>query len=38
MYIVIVCQTGCDVKNFEINFIFLIKLFLLHDQKVKTKI
>ena len=24
--------------NFEINLIFLIKLFLLHDQKVKTKI
>ena len=25
-------------KNFEINLIFLIKLLLLDDQKVKTKI
>ena len=28
----------CDIMNFEINLIFLIKLFFLHDQKVKTKI
>ena len=29
--------SGCDVTNFEINFIFLIKLFFLHDRKAKTK-
>ena len=28
----------CDVINFEINLIFLIKTFFLHDQKVNTKI
>ena len=38
MCIVIVSQPNCDVINFEINGIFLIKPFLLHDQKVKTKI
>ena len=37
-YIVIVCEAGCDIKNFEINLIFLIKPFLLYDQNVKTKI
>ena len=37
MCIVIICQQGCDVMNFEINVNFLIKLFSLHDQKVKTK-
>ena len=37
VYIVIVCLPGCDVKNFEINLIFLIKPFLLHDENVKTK-
>ena len=36
--IVIVCQSGCGVINFEINLIFLIKPFLLHKQKFKTKI
>ena len=35
--IVIVYQPGCDVINFEINLIFLIKLCFLHDQNVKTK-
>ena len=30
--------SGCDVKNFEINLIFLIKPFFLHDQKTETKI
>ena len=29
---------GCDVINFEINLIFLIKPFFLCDQKVKIKI
>ena len=36
--IAIVCYPGCDVMNFEINLIFLIKQFFLHDQKVTTKI
>ena len=27
MFIAIVCQPGCDVMNFEINFIFLLKPF-----------
>ena len=31
------CQPGCDVMNFEVDFIFLIKPFFLHDQKVMTK-
>ena len=30
-------QVVCDVINFEINLIFLIKLFFLYDQKVRTK-
>ena len=38
MCIVIVFQSGCDVKNFEINLIFLIKTFSLYDKKVKTKL
>ena len=29
--IVIVCWPGCEVTNFEINHIFLIKPFFLHD-------
>ena len=29
---------GCDVRNFESNFIFLIKSFFPHKQTVKTKI
>ena len=28
----------CDIINFEINIIFLIKLFFLHEQKFKAKI
>ena len=38
MSIVIVCLPGCDVMNFEINLIFLIKTFFLYDQKVESKI
>ena len=38
MCIVIVCWPGCAVINFEINLMFLIKPFFLHDPKVKTKI
>ena len=35
--IAIVCYPGCDVMDFEINLIFLIEPFSLHDQKVMTK-
>ena len=35
--IVILCYPGCDVKNFQINVIFLIKPLTV-DQKVKAKI
>ena len=28
---------GCDMMNFELNLIFQIKPFFLHDQKVETK-
>ena len=37
MCIAIVCKPGCDAMNFEVNPIFLIKPFFLHDQKVVTK-
>ena len=37
MCIEIACKPGCGVMNFEVNIIFLIKLFFLHDQKVVTK-
>ena len=33
----IICKPGCDVMNFEVNFIFLIKPFFLRDQKVVTE-
>ena len=29
---------GCDAINFEINLIFLIKPFFIHDEKVNIKI
>ena len=38
MCFVIVCETGCEVIIFEIDLIFLIKLFFLYVQKTKTKI
>ena len=38
MCIAVVCFPGCDVINFEIKLIFLIKPSFLHDQEVKTKI
>ena len=38
MSVAIVCQPGCDVTNFEIYLIFLIKPFILHDEKVKVKL
>ena len=38
MCIAIVCYPGCDVMDFEINLIFLVEPFFLHDdQKVLTK-
>ena len=37
MCIEIVCKPGCDVMNFEVNLIFLIKPLFEHDQKVVTK-
>ena len=37
MCIAIAYKTGCDVINFDVNLIFLIKPFFLHDQKVMTK-
>ena len=38
MRITTVCYPRCDVMDFEINLIFLIESFFLHDQKVMTKI
>ena len=37
MCIAIVGKPGCDVMNFEVNLIFLIKPFLLHGQKGVAK-
>ena len=37
MCIAIIYYPGCDVMSFEINLIFLIEPFFLHDQKVMTK-
>ena len=34
MCITIVFKPGCDIINFEVNLIFLIKPFFLHDRKV----
>ena len=36
--IIITCWPVCGVMNFEINLIFLIKPFFLHDQRIKTKL
>ena len=36
--IAIVCKPGCDVMNFEVNLILLIKPLFLRDQKVVTKL
>ena len=39
MCIAIFCKPRCDIMNFEVNLIFLIKLFFLHNWKVrKTEI
>ena len=37
MCIAIVCYLGCDIINFKINLIFLIKAFLYMTKKAKTK-
>ena len=37
MCVVLVSWPGCDVMNFEITLMFLIKPFFLYSQKVKTK-
>ena len=37
MCIAIVCYPGCDVMDFQINLIFLIEPFFLHDEKFMTK-
>ena len=36
MCIASVCYLGFDVMDFQINFVFLIEPFFLHDQKVMT--
>ena len=38
MYIAIVCTPGCDVINFEINLIFLIKPFFYMTKKSRQKL
>ena len=38
MCILIASYAGCDVRNFEINLMFLIKPFFQQKHKVKTKI
>ena len=37
MCIAIVCKTGYDVMNFELNLIFLIKPIFLHEQNIRDK-
>ena len=37
MCIALVCFPVCDVINFEMNLMVLIKPIFLHDQKIKTK-
>ena len=37
MCIGIICKPGCDVMNFEVNLIFLVKPFFLHNWKVVRK-
>ena len=37
MSIAIVCKPGSDIMNLEVNLVFLIKPFFLHDQKVVRK-
>ena len=37
MWVRIVCEPGCDVINFEIKLIFLMKLFSYMTKKSKQK-
>ena len=37
MSISIVRKPGCDVINYEVNVIFLIKPLLIHDRKAVTQ-
>ena len=37
MLIANVCEPGCDVLNFEVDLIFRVKPFFLHDWNVVTK-
>ena len=37
MFIAIVRKPGCDVLNFEVSLIYIIKPFFLHEQKDMTK-
>ena len=38
MSIAIVCKPSCAVMNFEVNLIFLIKPFFIHDQNAVTNL
>ena len=38
MCVAIVCEAGCEVINFEINLIFLIKPFVYLTKKSKQKL
>ena len=37
VYIAIVSQPGCDINNFEVNLIFLIKPFFCMTKKSRQK-
>ena len=37
MCVALVCKPDCHVMNFEVDLIFLIKLFFLYDQNVKEE-
>ena len=37
MCVAIACKPGCDVMNFEVKLIFVIKPFILRDEKVVTR-
>ena len=38
MCIAIVCSLGCDVTDFEINIVFLIKPFSYVNKKLRKKL
>ena len=37
MSIAVVCEPSCDVMSFEVNLIFLIEPFFIHEQNAVTK-